>query len=229
MYCPNCSALCNEEDHFCYLCGTALHQETAVQPKKGSRWIPLLLLILMSAAGLLLFFATAGNTAPIRADGSAEWFYVQDNVLYFEESRYTGGSELSVPGELAGQPVYALSEDCFAGCDWLTTVILPDTLTSIGDGAFYGCTALRGIYIPQRVKLIGTEAFYGCTALEAICLHDSLKDIGNHAFDGCNYLGYIFFLGDYDSWSALYSEFINPYVGVFCEDGSFYQGGEVYE
>ena len=227
MYCPNCQTQCGDSDHFCYLCGTPL-QETS-KPKMGSRWIPALLLVLMSLVGLVLFFATAGNTAPVRAESSTPWFYVRNGLLYFEESRYTGGGELTVPSEIAGQTVLALGEDCFAGCTELTTVYLPETLATIGDGAFYGCTSLRGIFIPASVNVIGEEAFYGCTALEAICIHNRIKIIREDAFDQCNRLNFIFFLGTNAEWTKLYSEFINPYTGVFCEDGSFYQGGVPYK
>ena len=226
MYCPHCGAQCHDEDRFCYLCGAMLQ---SAKPKKGSRWIPALLLVLMSVAGLIAFFATSGNQTPIHAEGNSPWFYVKNGVLYFEEHRYTGGSELTVPSEIAGQTVLALSEDCFANCTELTTVYLPDTLASIGDGAFSGCTALRGIFIPASINVIGEEAFYECTALEAVCIHNSINDIREDAFDQCNRLTYIFFLGTQKEWSSLYGEFINPYTGVFCEDGSFYQGGDLYE
>ena len=53
MYCPNCHTLCKDSDCFCHSCGTALHNE-----KQGSRLIPLLLLLAMSAAGLILFFTS---------------------------------------------------------------------------------------------------------------------------------------------------------------------------
>lgn len=228
MNCPNCQTYCEDTDRFCYLCGTPL-QELPPKPKKGSRWVPLLLLLLMSAAGLISFFATAGKDSPIRAEGSSPWFYVRNGVLYFEEHRYTGGSELTVPSQIAGQTVYSLSEDCFAGCDALTSVILPDTLASIGEGAFSGCTSLRGIYIPDTVNIIAEEAFYGCTSLEAVSVPGSVRSIQENAFDDCSYLTYIFYEGTHDEWNTLYDEFINPYVGVFCSDGSFYQGGDLYE
>ena len=230
MICPNCHTQCGDGDRFCYLCGTVLQPEAQPpKPKRGSHWVPVLILIVMSVAGIALYFATAGKNAPIRAEGNSNWFYVQNGVLYFEEHRYTGGSELTVPSEIAGETVYALSEECFANCTELTTVILPDTLSSIGEGAFYGCTSLRGIYIPDHVNIIGEEAFYGCSSLEAIRIPGTLHDIREDAFDNCGYLGYIFYEGTHDSWTALYDEFINPYVGVFCEDGSFYQGGDLYE
>ena len=228
MNCPNCQTLCADSDRFCYLCGQALQQEMP-KPKRGSRWIPAALLILMSVAGLVLFFATAGNNAPVHAEGSSPWFYVKNGVLYFEEHRYTGGSELAVPSEIAGQAVLAIGEDCFAGCTELTTVILPDTIATIGNGAFSGCTALRGIYIPNSVNVIGEKAFYGCTALEAVCIHNRIKIIREDAFDMCNRLNFILFLGTHAQWEKLYSDFINPYATVFCEDGSFYQGGDLYK
>ena len=228
MNCPNCQTLCGEHDHFCYICGTPL-QDAQPKQKKGSRLIPLLLLILMSAVGLILFFTTAGNDAPIRAEGSSPWFYVRDGVLYFEEHRYTGGSELTVPDQIAGQTVYALGEDCFAGCTDLTTVILPETLTTIGDNAFSGCTSLRGIAIPKSVNMIGEEAFSGCSSLEAVSISGRIKIICEDAFDDCSYLSYIYFDGTYEEWISLYGEFINPYVGIYCADGSFYQGGYPYE
>ena len=181
MNCPNCQTLCGDADRFCYLCGTPL-QELPPKPEKGARWVPILLLVLMAAVGLTAFFATAGNNAPIHAEGSAPWFYVRDGVLYFEEHKYTGSSELTVPGEIAGQTVRSLSDDCFAGCDTLTAVNLPDSLTAIGKGAFRDCMALRGMDIPDSVSTIGKEAFSGCSALEAVHIPASVHTIGADAF-----------------------------------------------
>ena len=232
MICPNCQTCCADSARFCSTCGTALlYAPEPPKPKKGTRWIPVLILFLISVAGLILFFATADSSAPIRVVSSPDssWFSVKDGKLHFEESLYTGGSELEVPSEIAGVPITALSENCFYNCENLTAVILPDSLLSIGDGAFYGCTSLRGIYIPASVQTIGEEAFYGCTALEAICIHNSMNSIRRNAFDNCNRMSYIYFTGTHGEWTVLYSEFINPYVTVFCKDGSFYQDGNVYD
>ena len=200
MICPNCQTLCGENDRFCYLCGTPLQPEAEPpKPKKGSHWVPILILIVMSIAGIVLYFAAPGVSAPANTvavfSSSEPWFSVQDGVLYFYESLYTGGSELTVPSQINGESVHSLSAGCFANCTELTTVILPDTLQVIDQQAFYGCTSLRGIFIPSSVMTIGAEAFYGCTDLESVCLHDSLFSIGRDAFDDCNYLRYIFFSG----------------------------------
>ena len=218
MYCPRCQTLCGNSDRYCPVCG---YQLQPAKKKHGSRRFPLLLLILMSVCGIILFFVTTGNRA---TDASCPWFYINNGTLYFDADRYTGGSELSIPSEICGQTVTALGEDCFAGCDTITTIFLPDTIATIGDGAFRGCSGLRGIYLPSSVCSIGKEAFFDCCALESICLHSGVTCIGSSAFDRCDHLGYIIFRGNYAQWIQLYDAPINPNVGVFCKDGSFFQG-----
>lgn len=63
----------------------------------------------------------------------------------------------------------------------LSSITLPQNLTSIDDNAFNGCDGLRDISIPSGVTSIGDGAFEGCW-LQHICLHDGLKSIGNYAF-----------------------------------------------
>ena len=179
---------------------------------------------------MLLFFATAkpAHSNTTASSPQADCFNLYEGALYFDGSRYTGGSELTVPAKVNGQTVRSLSEGCFAGSTALTTVILPDTLTSIGDRAFSGCSRIRGLYIPDSVRSIGTEAFSGCTELEAIYLHSTLDTIHAGAFNRCDSLKYIYFDGTYKQWQTLYSEHINDTVGIFCTDGSFYQSENRY-
>ena len=65
------------------------------------------------------------------------------------------------------------------------TVLLPDSLTSIGDSAFYYCSGLTNINLPDSLTSIGNSAFYGCRGLTNINLPDSLTSIGDSAFYGC--------------------------------------------
>ena len=96
----------------------------------------------------------------------------------------------------------------------ITSVVLPNTIESIGQSAFYGCYQLTSINIPNKVKIIdnnafeicgmlaqidipsnvvqiGNRAFYNCSAIKNLQLPESLTDIGTEAFRGCSSLSSI--------------------------------------
>ena len=56
----------------------------------------------------------------------------------------------------------------FRGCRNLTSIQLPEGVTSIGESAFYGCNSLTSINIPDSVTSIGQKVFQGCSALESV-------------------------------------------------------------
>ena len=75
-----------------------------------------------------------------------------------------------------------------AYCTGLAEVIIPDTVTEIGNGAFYGCTSLEEITIPDRVTFIGYEAFLNNTSLSKVKLSSKLEELRGNVFSGCNML-----------------------------------------
>lgn len=75
----------------------------------------------------------------------------------------------------------SIGGSAFSNCTNLTTVSLPQNITSIGTGAFTNCTSLSDISMPG-VSIIEQAAFSGDTALKTIDLSDNIADIKEAAF-----------------------------------------------
>ena len=80
--------------------------------------------------------------------------------------------------------------DCaFEDCSGLTSIIIPDGVTSIGYEAFYGCSSLTSITIPDSVTSIDSYAFRDCSNLTSVIWNaENCKKEGwweNPIFDGC--------------------------------------------
>ena len=73
----------------------------------------------------------------------------------------------------------------FIGCRSLTSLVIPDSVTNIGDYAFSGCRSLTDIVIPDRVTNIGDYAFWNCRSLTNIVIPNSVTSIGDNAFEYC--------------------------------------------
>ncbi len=229
MFCPNCGSICEDSHRFCIHCGAALSVpisgkaeavtvSESVPQKKGRLWPPVLIMGILVCLGLGLFFVTTGINSQSR---EYAWFSIQDGELYFDEARYTGSPELTVPETVDGQRVTALSPGCFANCKKLTIVYLPDSLVTVGSNAFAGCTAMRGIRLPERVTTIGAGAFSTCISLEAVCIPTTVNAIGAGAFECCDSLRYIMYPGSIRDWQGLYSEYINGQAKVYCAQGVY--------
>ena len=74
----------------------------------------------------------------------------------------------------------------FRDCDSLTSVIIPDNVTTIGYQAFYGCDSLTSVTIPDSVTTIGEYAFYSCDSLTSVTIPDSVNTIRDDAFSRCS-------------------------------------------
>ncbi len=86
---------------------------------------------------------------------------------------------------IIGDSVTSIGSSAFCGCTGLTSIEIPDSVTSIGNSAFSYCTGLKSIEIPISVTSIGSSAFSGCTGLTSIEIPDSVTSIGNYAFRNC--------------------------------------------
>ncbi len=79
----------------------------------------------------------------------------------------------------------SIGSSAFNGCAGLTSITIPDSVTSIGENAFYDCGGLTGVTIGSGVTGIDTYAFRNCTGLTGVTIPDNVTTIGTQAFDGC--------------------------------------------
>ena len=92
-------------------------------------------------------------------------------------------TSIAIPNSVTSIGSYA-----FSGCSSLTSITIPNSVTSIGAWAFSGCSGLTSIAIPNSVTSMGAGAFYNCDALESIVIPDSVTSIGEVAFYYCDAL-----------------------------------------
>ena len=134
-----------------------------------------------------------------------------------EITKYSGcANTLNIPETVRGYAVTAICEevfmDCtfltsvtipnsvttigalaFANCTSLTTVILPNSLTTIEKSVFFKCISLTSVLIPNGITAIGSSAFYSCVSLPSITIPNSVTSIGSGAFYYCTSLKTVYF------------------------------------
>lgn len=71
-------------------------------------------------------------------------------------------------------------------------LVIPESITKIGNLTFNGCTALTSVIIPKSVRSIGISAFINCSGLTSVTIGSSVVSIGNYAFNGCTSLKSIY-------------------------------------
>ena len=81
--------------------------------------------------------------------------------------------------------VTSIGDFAFYYCTGLTSVTIPDSVTSIGKGTFAECLGLTSVHIPDGVTSIGFGAFSTCRSLTSVTIPDSVTSIGNFAFYDC--------------------------------------------
>ena len=120
-------------------------------------------------------YATANGNQFVDLDASSSLFTytIAEGVVTITGISDEAEGVIVVPATIEGLPVVAIADYAFAGKteegnDKITSVVLPDSITSIGNYAFEGCEALESVDLGDGVDQLGQFVFNGCSALTSI-------------------------------------------------------------
>lgn len=131
-----------------------------------------------------------------------DFAFTPDNTAVIVTHYKGTAADVTIPSCYKGKPVMAINNAAFPNSA-VTSVTIPDSVTSIPDAAFVNCSQLTNISIPNSVTYIGFSAFDGCASLKSITLPSSLRTIGNSAFAGCPSLMTVTYPGSKTQWDAI--------------------------
>lgn len=128
------------------------------------------------------------NVTSFSVDSNNPYFKEVDGVLYTKDGkklvRYPSGrkGEFVVP-----DTVTSIAQDAFRNSS-ITSIQLPNGVSSIGNSAFYRCRELENVNIPSGVKRLRKQTFYQCRSLKRITLPSEIQVLGDSSFEGCRSL-----------------------------------------
>ena len=127
-----------------------------------------------------------GCPADLKNESKA--FIYEHNVLFNKDKTTLISYRAKEANYVIPDSVTSIGEGAFLECNSLTSIIIPDSVTSIGVCAFAQCNSLTSINIPDSVTTIANHAFYNCKSLKSIKIPDSVTSIGDCAFEECDSL-----------------------------------------
>ena len=128
--------------------------------------------------------------ASVESIGGGAFF----NCINLESVTFASGSKLTTINttgysyvEGSGYGYYG----AFEGCKNLEKIVIPNSVTSMGNYAFNGCTNLETVVLSNNLEAIKYCAFYNCENLQGITLGAKTTSIGNYAFGNCGKMTYV--------------------------------------
>ena len=87
-------------------------------------------------------------------------------------------------------PVTKINDHAFVG-SWITGILIPDSVRTIGNEVFSGCRTLEWVEMPETLESLGSFAFYNCESLVSVSLPSGLKELKDSVFRNCKALSFV--------------------------------------
>ena len=128
-------------------------------------------------------------------------YTLSDDSLYYIVTGLKSGisGEIVISSTYKGLPVKEIGEMAFKENSSITSVTIPDSITSIGAYAFFRCPNIATVNMGNCVTSIGSAAFQRCTSLTSITIPASVTNLGNTIFYECTSLKSATILADFST------------------------------
>ena len=181
-----------------------------------------------------LVFSTVSASAAVEGNLS---YTVSNGKATITSCQKTVSGALTIPSKLGGYPVTSIADEAYRDCTNLTSITIPNSVTSIGNLAFSNTgyynnssnwengvlyignhlidakTTISGNYtIKSGTKTIANWAFFNCDSLTSIVIPNSVTSIGSSAFRDCTNLKNVYYTGSETQWNSIRIGSNNSYL-----------------
>lgn len=139
--------------------------------------------------GKYYFNATRGGELNLVEKDGVE-YEIKDGIAIVRGLAATDMTDIVIHDEVDGCPVRVIGERAFATSQ-IKSILLPDTVLTIGEGAFEDCNQLQTVRFPLSLVTLGEDAFHGCHRLEYAYLAKTVESVGWNAFWSCWYSNFV--------------------------------------
>ncbi len=130
---------------------------------------------------LMKTMATTGALSVLDMSGATA--ATADLIGRYAFEKCTKLTSVSLP-----QGITSIGYCAFFDCDALASVSIPDGVTTYGESAFWLCTSLKSITIPEGVTVISKSMLESCKSLVSVTFPKSVTSFGDSALQGCSSL-----------------------------------------
>lgn len=124
---------------------------------------------------------------PLRAGQFGNFTYTDNGTsITITDYPTTAVGPVMIPASISGKPVTAIGKYAFESCSRITSVDIPSSITSLGDGTFSYCGSLETVTNIANITAIPYMAFYKYTKLTSAAIPPTVTFIGTNAFRYCN-------------------------------------------
>ena len=127
-------------------------------------------------------YATTAKDTLLLYTGTGANVSIPSSVVVIADEAFQNSSisTITLPNSISTIGDYA-----FADCNNLTSITIPNSVTSMGEGVFYSCINLTSVSLPNSVTSMGEGVFYNCVNLTSVSLPNGITEIPPQTFYNC--------------------------------------------